>query len=116
MEHTDKLLWLFMLKRANVIYERSHYGVSIDIESTQKIRKLMEEQSAALDNAIDWDKTEQVKQDSEYKFAGTFINDEKVAFLEGHLKLVNQKESLHFYLELEDMNVKDVIFEVLKTI
>lgn len=109
MDQADKLLWMYLINKGMVLESESYYGNITDYDGTIQLRNAISKNP----DIVNWDKSEQVKQDSEYVFVGTFADDQPVNFLKGAINI--SKKSYVFYLELSDMSVKDVISDILLT-
>lgn len=109
IDQADKLLWSYLIKKGGIVENESYYGMTIDIVGTQQLRESVEKNP----DSINWNKTKPVEQDTDYKFVGTFADDERVEYLKG--VLVTKQNEYKFYLELGDMKIKDVISDVLST-
>jgi len=109
MDNSDKLLWLYLIKKGGLLESESYYGNIIDIEGTKQLREAIKKDGSI----INWKKSTPVVQDTDYKFLGTFADeDDKVEHLKGELVIKNKKYK--FYLELQDMSIKSVIADVMQ--
>lgn len=105
MDKAEKILWEYLINKGYVIESESYYGNLSDIDQTLTIRNDMAK--------IDWDKSTPIKQDTEYKFDGTFSENLTVEYLYGELSYRNKKYTFH--LELDGMSIIDLVKEVLSS-
>lgn len=103
MDNAEKALWKYVINKGYVIETKSYYGNTYDFERTEVIRNNMDK--------INWDKTNHIRQDTEYEFTGTFADDISVQYLYGKLSYMNRV--YEFHLKMANQSIIELVKEVL---